>query len=186
MNSDDLQDDNAKDGLVTAIIESYPHREHAIKEMTDAPMSWGSMTICEDTFTMGPTTKTEEYPLELAHGGSIVIGRQEGGGTEYLDPHYRPTQRMPGTQRRIVISHLEGKDVAVSRGHFMLVGSPLGILFVNGVPRRGGGIRPPINGTLLLEPAERSLGPGEELQIERGQSIKIRLPNYMEVLIAAA
>jgi hypothetical protein len=50
-------------------------------------------------------------------------------------------------------------------------------LLVNGVPRRGGGTRPPLNGTLLLGPIHRWLEPGEEYVIEAGESATIRLPN---------
>jgi hypothetical protein len=76
--------------------------------------------------------------------------------------------------------------MCVSRGHFMLRGSARGILFVNGVPRRGGGIRPPVNGTHLVQPVQRSFAEGDEYLVERGQGIKIRLPNFTEVTITAA
>ena len=65
----------------------------------------------------------------------------------------------------------------------MLRGSAQGILFVNGVPRRGGGIRPPRNGTKMLAPANRPMDPGEEYMIEKGTAIKIRLPNGTEILL---
>ena len=67
----------------------------------------------------------------------------------------------------------------------MLRGNTQGILLVNGVPRRGGGIRPPLNGTRLLEPAYRPLQGGEELLIEKGSSVKIHLPNDTVILINA-
>jgi len=76
-------------------------------------------------------------------------------------------------------------DNCVSRGHFLLRGSVTGILFVNGVPRAGGGIRPPLNGTELLEPECRSLGAGEEYLIEKGSAIKIRLPNATVIVLRA-
>jgi hypothetical protein len=60
-----------------------------------------------------------------------------------------------------------------------------GIVFVNGVPRKGGGIRPPRNGTRLLAPAGRSLLPGEEYLIEAGTAIVVRLPNGTELGITA-
>jgi hypothetical protein len=67
----------------------------------------------------------------------------------------------------------------------MLRGSVQGILFVNGVPRRGGGIRPPMNGTKMLAPANRRMGRGEEYMIEKGTAIKIRLPNGTAILLGA-
>jgi hypothetical protein len=67
----------------------------------------------------------------------------------------------------------------------MLKGSLHGILLLNGVPRRGGGIRPPMNGTKMLEPSSRSMDQGEEYMIEQGASAKIRLPNGTVVLMCA-
>jgi hypothetical protein len=101
-----------------------------------------------------------------------------------MDPHYRSTRIGPDGQS--VLTHgSQGTDICVSRGHFMLRSSSGGILFVNGVPRRGGGIRAPVNGTQLVEPEARSLAQGEQYLVERGQSMKIRLPNSTEVTIAA-
>lgn len=183
--------DEEKDSNETVIIESHkaspmaPACDVDRGGMPGLGISSVDLLIYDGTLCDLPNQETQAHSLALAHGGRIVIGRQEGGGTDYLDPHYRPTQRMPGTQQRIVINSSEGRDRCVSRGHFTLVGSPLGILFVNGVPRRGGGNRPPVNGTVLLEPGKRDLVPGEELQIDRGQRIKIRLPNDFEVLISA-
>ena len=68
----------------------------------------------------------------------------------------------------------------------MLKGSLNGILFVNGVPLRGGGIRPPINGTVMLEPECRLMHKGEDHMIERGKSATIRLPNGTVMLLGAA
>jgi hypothetical protein len=68
----------------------------------------------------------------------------------------------------------------------MLRGCPLGILFVNGVSRNGGGIRPPVNGTALVEPEARWFAHCEEYLVERGLKIKICLPNGTTVTIAAA
>jgi hypothetical protein len=67
----------------------------------------------------------------------------------------------------------------------MLQGSLHGILFINGVPRRGGGIRPPMNGTKMLAPVNRRMGQGEAYMIERGTAIKIRLPNGTVILLGA-
>lgn len=137
-----------------------------------------------------PGTVTEgstqgELRLQLQPNQPIVIGRQQGGHIEYLDPQYQPTPMMPDSFRSILTSSDKNDkhDMAVSRGHFMLKGSPLGILLVNGVPRRGGGLRPPMNGTLLLEPVHRWLEKEEEYLIERGSSAKIRLPNGTVILL---
>jgi hypothetical protein len=67
----------------------------------------------------------------------------------------------------------------------MLRVSVAGILFVNGVPRPGGGIRPPLNGTRMLEPDYRPMGQGEEYLIEKGTAIKICLPNGTIILLGA-
>ncbi|HEY7330932.1 MAG TPA: hypothetical protein VH592_25060 [Gemmataceae bacterium] len=131
--------------------------------------------------------KTEdELTLQLQPDQSVVIGRKEGGQIDYLDPRYHPTQVLPNSTRRVVTSFSRGSDLFVSRGHFMLRGSAQGILFVNGVPRRGGGIRPPMNGTKMLAPANRPMGRGEEYMIEKGTAIKIRLPNGTVILLGAA
>jgi hypothetical protein len=67
----------------------------------------------------------------------------------------------------------------------MLLGVSRGILFVNGVPRRGGGIRPPLNGTRLVAPEGRVLSPSEEYLIESGSAMVVRLPNGTELRIDA-
>jgi hypothetical protein len=125
----------------------------------------------------------DELTLQLQPDQSVVIGRQEGGQIEYLDPRYHPTQLLPNSTRRVVTSFSRGSDRFVSRGHFMLRGSVQGILFVNGVPRQDGGIRPPLNGTTMLAPANRLMGQGEEYLIERGTALKIRLPNGTVILL---
>jgi hypothetical protein len=78
-----------------------------------------------------------------------------------------------------------GSDVYVSRAHFMLRAARRGVTLVNGVPQRGGGLRPPLNGTWLLAPTFRKLDPGEEFLIESGASVRIRLPNGTELQIDA-
>ena len=55
----------------------------------------------------------------------------------------------------------EGTDIRVSRDHFMLRAVSGGICLVKGVPQRGGGIRVPYNGTWLLAPERRPLGPAK-------------------------
>ena len=77
-------------------------------------------------------------------------------------------------------------DKYVSRGHFMLRAHAGGVLLVNGVPHcRGGGLRPPVNGTRLLAPAHRPMTPNEEYLIERGTEIVLALPNGSQVQIDA-
>ena len=139
---------------------------------------WSTVTAAEGN-TKG------ELTLQLQPDQSVVIGRQEGGEIEYLDPRYHPTQMLPNSTRRVVTSIDKGTDLCVSRGHFMLRGCVHGILFVNGVPRRGGGIRPPMNGTKMLAPTKRWMGQGEAYMIERGTTIKIRLPNGTVILLGA-
>ena len=136
------------------------------------------------TMIMDGETKAQ-LSLQLQPDQAVVIGRQEGGQIEYLDPRYQPTQMLPNSIRRVVTSLDRGRDACVSRGHFMLKRSLHGIVLVNGVPRRGGGIRPPLNGTEMLEPDCRSLGEGEEYVIESGASVKIRLPNETVILLRA-
>jgi|SRR5579864_463247 len=139
-------------------------------------------TLCMWSGT--PSSETNgQIVLSLAPGASVIIGRQDGGETEYLDPNYRPTQIMPGTGQAVVSSNPE--DTYVSRGHFMLRGSTQGIIFVNGVPKRGGGIRPPMNWTQMLSPSHRLFKEGEEFLIERGAFLQIHLPNGTVIMIGA-
>jgi hypothetical protein len=67
----------------------------------------------------------------------------------------------------------------------MLRGVADGVVLTNGVPRAGGGIRPPVNGTWLVAPAARKLEPGEEVLIARGSVLVIRLPNRCVIQIVA-
>jgi hypothetical protein len=126
-----------------------------------------------------------EYALRLMPDSPVVVGRSDGRVPPYLDPAYRPTRVVPGTGEAVLHSGGCGTDLCVSRAHFMLGGVPGGILFVNGVPRRGGGIRPPRNGTRLVAPEGRCLSPGEEYLIESGTAMVVRLPNGTEIRIAA-
>ena len=98
-----------------------------------------------------PESRTE-IRLQLSPEAPVIIGRQEGGEIEYLDPRYAPSPIVPGTGRTILQQDGTPRDTYVSRGHFMLRSHATGILFTNGVPRRGGGIRPPRNWTQLLHP----------------------------------
>jgi hypothetical protein len=121
--------------------------------------------------------------LQIDPHGAVIVGRQEGGETPYLDPSFRPTQFVLNSGERV----LRGQDAdnCVSRGHFMLRAADGGIVLVNGVPRRGGGIRPPLNGTWLEAPRQRSLAPGEEYLIEKASAASFRLPNGSTIRISA-
>ncbi len=121
--------------------------------------------------------------LCLRPGEAVVVGRKSGGTLDYLDPAYVPTNVEP-TSGQPVLRGCE-RELCVSRGHFTLRGTAGGILLVNGVPRRGGGVRPPLNGTRLLAPARRRLRPAEEYLIERGGSATLRLPNGTEICLHA-
>jgi hypothetical protein len=78
-----------------------------------------------------------------------------------------------------------GDDIYVSRGHFMLRAASRGIILVNGVPRRGGGLRAPRNGTMMVIPQRRLMGEGEEFLIESGAKAIVVLPNGSRVEINA-
>jgi hypothetical protein len=126
-----------------------------------------------------------EVQLQLSPDSPVIIGRQEGGEIEYLDPRYHPSPIVPGSGETILQRDGADRDIYVSRGHFMLRGHSSGILFTNGVPRRGGGIRPPKNRTQLLAPQYRTLAPAEEMVIERDDQMTIWLPNGTKLTIRA-
>jgi hypothetical protein len=163
----EIEDDDARSSLSVSVVEG------------PAVNLWSMAT------EMHGDTKTE-LTLQLQPDNAVVIGRQEGGEIEYLDPRYQPTQMLPNSSRRVVASKHSEKDNYVSRGHITLKGALHGVLLVNGVPRRGGGIRPPRNGTVMLEPDHRSMEEGEEFMIEREAAAKIRLPNGTVILLRAA
>ena len=119
-----------------------------------------------------------ELALCLAPERLLVVGRSTGRSpVPYLDPAYRPTPILPDGNRSVLWGHDES-DNWVSRAHFTLRGAPGGgIVFTNGVPQAGGGLRSPLNGTKLLLPAVRWLDPGEEVLIGFGEAVAIRLPN---------
>jgi hypothetical protein len=148
-----------------------------------AVLSGGGLTLWSSHYP-GKDDRAE-YGLRLTPNCPVVVGRSNGWVPEYLDPAYRPTRIVPGTGQHVLHSGGRGSDRRVSRGHFMLRAIRGGILFINGVPRRGGGIRPPIYGTWLVAPAGRGLLPGEEYLIEAGTSIVVRLPNGTELRINA-
>ncbi len=129
------------------------------------------------TVAGGPDSFTE-LALCLAPERLVVVGRSTGSSpVPYLDPAYRATTMLPDTQQSV----LHGGDPSdnwVSRAHFTLRGAVGGaVVFTNGVPRAGGGVRPPVNGTWLVAPAVRLLDPGEEVLIGCGEAVAIRLPN---------
>jgi hypothetical protein len=137
----------------------------------------------------GPETAKSETDsqvrLQLEPDRPVVIGRQEGKTPPYLDPSYRSTRVVPGTGQSVVQSSREGPDTWVSRAHFMLRGDARGIVLTNGVPRVGGGIRPPMNGTWLWDAGWRRMDPGEEYLIEHGATAALSLPNGTVVRIRA-
>jgi hypothetical protein len=136
----------------------------------------------------GARTATEtscEVRLQLSPDAPVIIGRQDGGEIEYLDPRYVPSPIMPDGRQTVLKRDGTPRDLYVSRGHFMLRGSGAGIRFINGVPRRGGGVRPPKNWTQLLAPQRRMLHPAEELVIQAGESVTICLPNDTRLTIQA-
>ena len=150
-----------------------------ISVLSGSPLTtWSSvaLTACSQT----------EYAVRLMPDSPVVVGRCHGLLPPYLDPAYRPTTIVPGTDQAVLHSGGYGTDVRVSRAHFMLLGASRGILFVNGVPRRGGGIRPPKNGTRLIAPEGRDLSPGEEYLIKSGTAMVVRLPNRTELRIDAS
>lgn len=142
----------------------------------------GCTTLC---VAGARTWEDSEAMLQLQPDECAVVGRQEGGETEYLDPRFTPTQLVPNTGQSVLSQGGHGYDKSVSRGHFTLRGSGHGIVLLNGVPRRGGGVRPPLNGTIMLSPAYRYMGPGEEYLIEPGATVRIRLPNGAIVSLKA-
>jgi hypothetical protein len=150
----------------------------AISVLSGSPLTtWSSLPLT--------TVSQSEYGLRLSPKEPVIVGRSEGWLPEYLDPAYRPTSILPGTGQAVLHSGGYGVDNCVSRAHFMLLGRSRGILFVNGVPRRGGGIRPPKNGTRLVAPEGRDLGPGEEYLIKSGTAMVVQLPNRTELRIDA-
>jgi hypothetical protein len=127
-----------------------------------------------------------ELALCLSPERLVVVGRSTGRSpVPYLDQAYRATTMLPDTQQSVLLGD-DRTDNWVSRAHFTLRGTAgRGVLFINGVPRAGGGIRPPMNGTWLVAPARRFLDPGEEIVIARGESVAIYLPNRCVLQLVA-
>src|SRR5262245_35281113 len=117
------------------------------EKITDSdPISYGSFSVLSGTsLTLWSDSGLErdtcpEPRLQLSPDRPAIVGRSDGYEVPYLDPAYRPTTVVPGTGQNVLGA---GEwDIAVSRGHFMLRASPGGIVLVNGVPGRGGGVRP--------------------------------------------
>jgi hypothetical protein len=133
---------------------------NALTEIHDVPGSVAELALC------------------LAPERLIVVGRSTGRSpVPYLDPAYSATPILPDSGQSVLRGEEKG-DIYVSRAHFTLRGAPGGgIVFTNGVPRVGGGLRPPKNGTKLMAPHRRWLEPGEEVFIGFGEAVAIRLPN---------
>lgn len=146
-------------------------------------LSGTSINIWGDAET-DPAT-THQATLQIEPDRPAVIGRSEGGKVPYLDPAYRATTIVPGSQETVLLHAGDGPDTYVSRGHFMLRAAAGGVVLVNGVPAVGGGIRPPKNWTRLLSPVHRGLEPAEEYLIESGSGITIQLPNKSVIHIDA-
>jgi hypothetical protein len=153
-------------------------RSGGISVLSGSPLTaWSSLDLTARSQT--------EYAIRLMPDSPVVVGRYHGVVPPYLDPAYRPTSIVPGSGQPVLHSGGYGTDIRVSRAHFMLLGVTRGIVFVNGVPRPGGGLRPPLNGTRLVAPEWRALSPGEEYLIESGTAMVVRLPNRTELRIDA-
>jgi hypothetical protein len=151
------------------VPEVTPPREAEFggESLAEVSVCGGGLTLWGTCDTVGEPSR--QVKLRLDPAKPVVIGRQQGGRIPYMDEKYRSTEIGP-SGKSVLTSCGQGIDTSVSRGHFMLRGSPLGILFVNGVPRPDGGIRAPLNGTLLVWPGPcRWLEGGEEYVIEHGQ-----------------
>ena len=163
----DTDDDAARSRCHVALLEGHP------------VAFW---TCPQTDVTVRTTTEVPraiaELALALAPDRLVVVGRSTGRSpVPYLDPAYRATTLLPDTQRSVLLGDRR-TDHWVSRAHFTLRGAPNGgVVFTNGVPRAGGGVRSPLNGTWLVAPAERALEPGEEILIACGAAVVIRLPN---------
>lgn len=159
----------------------------------DAGLSHASLSFSGGgglTMWCAPATSCEgrtaaETMVALHPDRPVVVGRQQGGEVPYLDPHYLPTRVVPDSGQTVLKGDGDERDRCVSRGHFMLRAGSEGVTLLNGVPQRGGGIRPPMNGTVLLEPEARSMEEGEEYLIPKGHAACFELPNGTRVSIRA-
>lgn len=127
-----------------------------------------------------------ELALCLAPERLLVVGRSTGASpVPYLDPAYTPTPILPDSNQSVLRGH-EESDNWVSRAHFTLRGAAGGgVVFTNGVPKLGGGVRSPLNGTKMVAPYRRWLDAGEEVLIGLGEAVAIRLPNRCTLQLKA-
>jgi hypothetical protein len=184
-----------QDRSLSNLVDLAPAREPApIGTYETLPISSGTLELMSGYSALSvsscggstiPDTESR-VQLQLDPECPVVIGRQDHGIPPYLDPAYQSTRLVPGTGQPVVQSSSEGKDRSVSRAHFMLRGCSHGILLTNGVPRAGGGIRPPTNGTWMHEPQWRLMEPEEEFLIEHGTAVVLQLPNNNILRICAA
>ncbi len=128
-----------------------------------------------------PVKALDSAVLQLPSDKPVVIGRQQEGTLDYLDPAYRPMSLTPDASSSSVLTFTADKNNSVSRGHLLLKRTAAGIVLVNGVPQPKGGIRPPTNGTFLLEPENRWMEKGEEYLL-RG-AVKVQLPSGAVITI---
>jgi hypothetical protein len=151
---------------------------------TQAPAAPATAATTETT--VGNATPRSCVELCLSPNRPIVIGRAQGHEVPYLDPAYQATPIVPESGQCVLRSRGRKEDKYVSRAHFTLRGLVAGgIVLTNGVPRLGGGVRPPLNWTYLLAPVFRRLDPGEEVEIASGSDITIGLPNNCVIRLAA-
>jgi hypothetical protein len=160
-----------------------PRLDEAVSDSISFSLSCCGATISSWSNTLVLKT-AGEYSMQLVPGQSVVIGRQNGGALAYLDDSYVPTPIVPNTGQSVLAN--SQKDIYVSRGHFMLRGSAQGIVLINGVPDRDGGVRPPTNWTYLLSPEHRLMEKAEEYLVERGTDARIQLPNGASIVIRVA
>ncbi len=130
------------------------------------------------TGVCGSPDSFTELALCLAPERLVVVGRASPEhAVPYLDPAYRATTILPDSGQSVLTGN-DPSDNWVSRAHFTLRGALGGaVVFTNGVPKFGGGVRPPTNDTWMVAPTVRVLGPGEEVRIDCGEAVSIRLPN---------
>src|SRR5438046_1365090 len=92
------------------MAESLAFREPACPEF-DGAVSCGILSVefgTPITSWTGGTTATDtaaQPTLEILANQDVVIGRQEGGWNEYLDPQYRPTQIVPQTGQSVLTQY---------------------------------------------------------------------------------
>ena len=78
-----------------------------------ALLSGGGLTLWSVPTPRGCADTARE--LRLQPDRPAVVGRQEGGAIEYLDPHYQPTRLVPETGQS-VMTHGGGGAEANGKG----------------------------------------------------------------------